>query len=143
MPAATNGWRYLLVVKDDMCGYVRLYPGADATSQATASALLDWFGLIDVVATWVSMVQSALNHQPADRLGGVPPITVFLALPASTQLRALFHLRLMEQATVDWLAKSQQQQLQAVNSAHDRMHKDCLASAAAKRDRKRKQRENN
>ncbi|ETW00896.1 hypothetical protein H310_06559 [Aphanomyces invadans] len=80
--------------------------------------------------------------QPANRLGGVPPITAFLALPASTPLRALFHPLQKEQATVDWLAKSQKNHLQAVASALDWMHKDCVAIAAAKRDRKRKQREN-
>ncbi|ETV92855.1 hypothetical protein H310_13046 [Aphanomyces invadans] len=87
------------------------------------------------------MVQSALNHQPADRLGGVPPITTFLALPASTPLHALFHPRLKEQATVGWLAKSQQGHLRAVASALERMHKNCVESAVTKRENKRKQRE--
>jgi hypothetical protein len=63
MPTAKNGWKYILVVKDDMSGYVRLYPGEAATSQATATALTDWFGLFGVVPTWVSDCGSHFKNE--------------------------------------------------------------------------------
>lgn len=37
----------------------------------------------------IPMVQSALNHQASDRLGGVPPITAFTQLPAQTPLTSV------------------------------------------------------
>ncbi|RLO10202.1 hypothetical protein DYB28_008503, partial [Aphanomyces astaci] len=35
------------------------------------------------------LVQGALNHQPADRLGGIAPVTAFTGLPAKTPLADL------------------------------------------------------
>ncbi|ETV69828.1 hypothetical protein H257_14451 [Aphanomyces astaci] len=53
-PLAANGWKYVLVVKDGMSGFCRLFPSATADAESTANALMDWFATHGIVSTWVS-----------------------------------------------------------------------------------------
>ncbi|ETV70466.1 hypothetical protein H257_14126 [Aphanomyces astaci] len=43
MPTATHGWQKILVIKDDMSGFVRLWPSETSDAAATANGPLDWF----------------------------------------------------------------------------------------------------
>ncbi|KAF0750247.1 hypothetical protein AaE_006783, partial [Aphanomyces astaci] len=43
MPTATNGLQKILVIKDDMRGFVRLWPSETSDGAVTANGLLDWF----------------------------------------------------------------------------------------------------
>jgi hypothetical protein len=87
------------------------------------------------------MVQSALNAQPADRLDGTAPITAFLALPAPTPLRTLFHPRLKRDVTVDWVKGQQCRHVAEVADRLDKLHRDWAEVAESKRARKRNARE--
>ncbi|RHY00747.1 hypothetical protein DYB36_012165, partial [Aphanomyces astaci] len=49
------------------------------------------------------LVQGALNHQPADRLGGIAPVTAFTGLPAKTPLAGFVHPTSKEVYVADWL----------------------------------------
>ena len=51
---ATNGWTYVLVMKDGLSHFVELV-GCDSTgSEVVVEALLDWFKRYGIVPTWVS-----------------------------------------------------------------------------------------
>jgi hypothetical protein len=54
MPQATDGSKYVLVIKDDMSGFVQLHPSGTAGAVATAKALMAWFTTFGYVETWVS-----------------------------------------------------------------------------------------
>ncbi|OQR97894.1 hypothetical protein THRCLA_06835 [Thraustotheca clavata] len=54
LPLAENGWHYVLVMKDDMSGFCRLFPSQSVTAGATADALMEWFTTHGTVLTWVS-----------------------------------------------------------------------------------------
>ncbi len=45
---------YVLILKDDLSGYVWLVPAADADADTVADALLRWFAAFGVVKTWLS-----------------------------------------------------------------------------------------
>jgi hypothetical protein len=190
LPPAANGWNYVLVVKDDMSGFCRLFPAATADAEQTAGALMDWFSCHGIVTTWVSdggshfknevmdkvkkmigghhhittphtpwangtvevvnrlvlrglktltsemklrveewyrvlpLVQSALNQQPADRLGGVPPVTAFQGLPATPPLSGFVHPRTKEVLTVDWLSKAHLKHMKELQVAMEAMHRE-------------------
>ncbi|ETV71271.1 hypothetical protein H257_13409 [Aphanomyces astaci] len=159
MPMAKSGQKQVLVVKNDMSGFVQLFAAESADAAATAQCLMTWFTTFGCVDTWVSdggshfkneviekvrklvgahhhitsayspwangtvevvnrlvlravkallsemklnadewphvlpLVQAALNHQPADRLGGIAPVTAFTGLPAKTPLSGFYTSR--------------------------------------------------
>jgi len=49
-----KGNRYVLILKDDFSGYIRLIPSKEATAEVTADSLIQWFSLFGVVTEWVS-----------------------------------------------------------------------------------------
>jgi hypothetical protein len=54
MSPSQIGLKYLLLIKDDLSGYLWLVPSAAADSAATKDALNLWFSAFDVATTWVS-----------------------------------------------------------------------------------------
>ncbi|KAF0731194.1 hypothetical protein Ae201684_011457 [Aphanomyces euteiches] len=68
MPTATNGWQKILVIKDDMSGFVRLWPSETSDATATANGLLDWFTTFGYVHTWVSDSGSHFKNEVIDKL---------------------------------------------------------------------------
>ncbi|KAH9086556.1 hypothetical protein LEN26_020003 [Aphanomyces euteiches] len=68
MPTATNGWQKILVIKDDMSGFVRLWPSETSDAAATAKGLLDWFTTFGYVHTWVSDSGSHFKNEVIDKL---------------------------------------------------------------------------
>ncbi|ETV76454.1 hypothetical protein H257_09473 [Aphanomyces astaci] len=183
LPPAANGWKYVLVVKDDkhkhMSGFCRLFPSATADAESTANALMiglrhmakevvgkikrmigahhqtttpytPWAnGTVEVVNRLIlrglktltsemklrpdeghrvlALVQSALNHQPADRLGGVAPVTAFQGFPSTTPLAGLVHPRTKKVLTVDWPSKARQKHMNVLRQAMENMHRDVAA----------------
>ncbi|KAJ8558819.1 hypothetical protein ON010_g8630 [Phytophthora cinnamomi] len=204
MPASSNEVCYVLVLKDDMSGFVELVPCSAATSSEVFIALTDWFKRYGVVNQWVSdqgshfkntliellrrklgahhhfvtayspwangtvevvnrlilrcikailseqrlaisqwpevlpVVQMALNHLPADRLGGVAPVTAFTALPAQTPVGALIHPRTQELVSLDWVAQKQKDHLVEIQEALTNMHKKLTETSEKKREQARK-----
>jgi hypothetical protein len=53
MLRATDGSKYVLVIKDDLSGFVQLHPSKTADAVATAKALMAWFTTFGYVETWV------------------------------------------------------------------------------------------
>ena len=47
---AETGDQYLLLLKDDLSSFLWLVPCANADTQATASALMDWFSFLEYLA---------------------------------------------------------------------------------------------
>ncbi len=45
---------YVLILKDDLSGYVWLVATADADAESVAEALLKWFAAFGVASKWVS-----------------------------------------------------------------------------------------
>ncbi|KAH9086029.1 hypothetical protein Ae201684P_005725 [Aphanomyces euteiches] len=54
MPMSTSGLKHVLVIKDDMSGFVHLFPDESADATSTATALMGWFTLYGCVETWVT-----------------------------------------------------------------------------------------
>ncbi|ETV71515.1 hypothetical protein H257_13178 [Aphanomyces astaci] len=52
-PGAPGGLKYVLVIKDDKSGFVRLHVSTTGSAAETTAALMEWFGLFGVVKTWV------------------------------------------------------------------------------------------
>ncbi|KAH9150968.1 hypothetical protein AeRB84_006310 [Aphanomyces euteiches] len=79
LPIAENGWQYVLVVKDDMSGFCRLFPSRSATAEATADALMEWFTTHGTVLTWVyddgSHFKNEVVHKIKKLLGAHHHIT--------------------------------------------------------------------
>jgi hypothetical protein len=48
------GFRHLLLIKDDLSGYIWLVPCVAADAAATVDALTLWFGAFGVALIWVS-----------------------------------------------------------------------------------------
>jgi transposase InsO family protein len=49
-----QGYTYLLILKDDYSGYVRLAPTIAVSAEEMSHALLRWFADFGVVSVWVS-----------------------------------------------------------------------------------------
>ena len=208
MPVSATGVQYLLVLKDDLSGYVELIECASATADEVCAALTDWFKRFGTVQTWVSdrgthfknqvverlrkalsaqhhlilaycpwangtvevvnrlvlrcykallselklgipqwpsvtpLVQAALNTMPADRLGGVEPLTAFTQLPATTPLTTIFNPRTKREVTVDWVHREQNEHVAAVSAALDNMHHEYAGAVERKREQARQRRAN-
>ncbi|KAH9128215.1 hypothetical protein LEN26_009141 [Aphanomyces euteiches] len=204
LSTASNGVSKVLVIKDDMSGFIRLHAAANAMSHETADALIEWFSLFGVVKTWVfdcgspfkneiidrirrvygshhhfvtphcpwangtvegvnrlilrvmqsliselrlrttdwfmllPYVQSALNQQPSNRLGGVAPTTAFTRLPAASPLSYLIHPELPIEAQIDWVNDACKHHLSELAASLDQLHK----TVSAKSDKKRAQARN-
>jgi hypothetical protein len=70
------------------------------------------------------VVQGALNHQSADRLDGVAPLTAFLGLPAKTPIFGFVHPRTKEVHSVDWLKNARKKHITDLSDAMDKLHRD-------------------
>ena len=68
LPKSTGGLNYVLVVRDDMSGFVKLYPAATADAQTTAASLMDWFATFGVCHTWVSDQGSHFKNEVIEAL---------------------------------------------------------------------------
>ncbi len=60
---------YVLILKDDLSGYVWLIPTADADAESVADALLKWFAAFGVVSNWVSDRGSHFKNELVRILG--------------------------------------------------------------------------
>jgi transposase InsO family protein len=80
----------------------------------------------------LSTVQLALNQLPADRLGGVSPVTALTALPALTPVAALLHPESQKVVTVEWVRQQQQEHLARVQEELEDMHKQLTETSAKK-----------
>jgi hypothetical protein len=69
LPGSDEGLKYILVIKDDMSGFVRLHPSTNATAAETAAAMMEWFGLFGVVKTWVSDSGSHFKNEVITKMG--------------------------------------------------------------------------
>jgi hypothetical protein len=47
-----NGFKYLLLLKDDLSSYLWLVPCKEAAAEETVEALLNWFTTFGVVLHW-------------------------------------------------------------------------------------------
>lgn len=54
---------YILVLKDNLKGYVRLYPTQKADAETTDDALMDLFAAFGIVHDWVSDKGIHLNNE--------------------------------------------------------------------------------
>lgn len=50
----TCGMKYVLIVKDDLSSFCKLFPTTDLAGSTAASCLLDWFLVYGIVQIWVS-----------------------------------------------------------------------------------------
>eukprot|EP00171_Calliarthron_tuberculosum_P014724 IDg14724t1 len=54
MASGEDNMLYVLILKDDLSGYVRLIPTSEADAETVAKHLLEWFANFGVVSQWVS-----------------------------------------------------------------------------------------
>lgn len=95
-----------------------------------------------LVTDWPSLlpvVQAALNGMPADRLGGVCPITAFTALPGGSQLSGILHPREAIEASLEWVDAELKKHIEGVRASLDGIHHE-LTSASEKRRRAARER---
>lgn len=79
------------------------------------------------------MVQSALNHQASDQLGGVPPITAFTQLPAQTPLTSVLQPPGWVEIDFTQLGEKQKKYLQEVGTSVSQMHQALKRTSDSKR----------
>ena len=63
-----GGYRYILVLMDDLSNFVRLEPVAVCTAEFTATSLLDWCSTLGVPRVWVSDTATHLKNTTMTRL---------------------------------------------------------------------------
>ncbi|CAK4095195.1 unnamed protein product [Aphanomyces euteiches] len=89
-------------------------------------------------------VQSALNQQPLDGLGGIEPIIAFTGLPASAPLPGLIQTEPPIEAEIDWIHSSCVEYLSELTESLEKMHKFVSTAGekrrAKARDRRARQR---
>jgi transposase InsO family protein len=68
MVPSLAGYKYLLLIKDDLSGYLWLLPSASADAAATVDALSLWFAAFGVATTWVSDRGSHFKNLVIDAL---------------------------------------------------------------------------
>jgi transposase InsO family protein len=68
MGPATSGETYLLLLKDDMSGYLWLVPTSAADAASAVDALSLWFATFGVVYWWVSDRDAHFKNQLMDGL---------------------------------------------------------------------------
>ncbi|KAH9120903.1 hypothetical protein AeMF1_007124 [Aphanomyces euteiches] len=122
MPMSTSGLKHVLVIKDDMSGFVHLFPAESADATSTATALPP-------------------NHQPSPRLGGVAPVTAFTGLPAKTPMSGFVHPTTKEVYVIDWLDDFRQRHMAELAVALNELHRDVVAKSDKLRKQARKRRD--
>ncbi len=68
LPKCASGNAYVLVIRDDMSGFVKLYPAGSADAETTAACLMDWFATFGVCHTWVSDQGSHFKNEVIEGL---------------------------------------------------------------------------
>ncbi|KAH9105630.1 hypothetical protein AeMF1_018616 [Aphanomyces euteiches] len=68
MPMSTSGLKHVLVIKDDMSGFVHLFPAESADATSTATALMGWFTLYGCVETWVTDGGSHFKNEVVEKI---------------------------------------------------------------------------
>ena len=68
MPKSRSGLKHVLVVKDDMSGFVQLYATESADAAATAQSLMSWFTTFGCVDTWVSDGGSHFKNEVVEKV---------------------------------------------------------------------------
>lgn len=63
MPHGENGYKYVLILKDDQSVYIWLTPTEHATAESTDEVLVRWFAAFGVVTQWVSNRGSHFKNQ--------------------------------------------------------------------------------
>jgi Integrase core domain len=61
-------YQYLLLLKDDLSGYLWLVPCRTADAAATVDALMRWFAVFDVVLLWISDRGSHFKNELVQRV---------------------------------------------------------------------------
>ncbi|KAF0735458.1 hypothetical protein Ae201684P_022368 [Aphanomyces euteiches] len=157
-PQAANGVKHVLVIKDDMSGFVRLHASSTATSAETAAALMEWFSLFGVVKTWVSDCGSHFKNEVIDamrRMFGahhhfVTPhcpwangtVEVVNRLIVRTLKVLCSEMRIVrtdepDPKTIDWVKSEMAKHMADLAIALEEMHKEVKATADRKRARAR------
>ena len=54
MGESSQGYEYVMIIKDDASMYLWLQPASDATAEAAVKSLVSWFSAFGVVPTWIS-----------------------------------------------------------------------------------------
>jgi hypothetical protein len=68
MGPSAAGYKYLLIIKDDLSGYLWLVPSIAADTAATVDALSTWFAAFGIAAVWVSDQGSHFKNQVMESL---------------------------------------------------------------------------
>ncbi|KAH9140433.1 hypothetical protein AeRB84_015334, partial [Aphanomyces euteiches] len=79
------------------------------------------------------LVQSALNQQPADRLGGEAPVKAFTGLGATPPLTGIVRADEADPKTIDWVKSEMAKYMADLAIALEEMHKEVKATADRKR----------
>jgi hypothetical protein len=66
MGPSDKGYKYLLLIKDDLSGYLWLVPCVSADTVSTVDALMMWFAAFGVAMLWVSDRGSHFKNQVMD-----------------------------------------------------------------------------
>jgi hypothetical protein len=61
-------YQYLLLLKDDLSGYLWLVPCRTDDAEATVDALMQWFAVFGVVLLWISDRGSHLKNEVVQRV---------------------------------------------------------------------------
>ena len=72
---------YVLILKDDLSSYVRLYPFEAADAEAVVDALVDWFAAFGLVTQWVSEQESHFKNDVVEGLREKLPSSHCFMLP--------------------------------------------------------------
>lgn len=63
MESGEDGYKYVLLLKDDLSGYVMLNPTVEADANTTSTALNEWFTIFSIVHTCISDLGSYFKNQ--------------------------------------------------------------------------------
>jgi hypothetical protein len=66
MGPSSVGYKYLLLLKDDLSSYLWLVPAKSADAKTTVDALVEWFAAFGVVSIWVSDRGSHFKNRVID-----------------------------------------------------------------------------
>ena len=83
------------------------------------------------------MVQSVLNHSPADKWDGFTPGTVFTQIPPVSPITVIPHPTTKEDVSLDAVIKRQQDSFREARDALEAMHRVYEAKNAKKRESRR------
>jgi hypothetical protein len=86
------------------------------------------------------MVQAVLNHQPADRLGNVAPVTAFLGLPATTPVSGIRPYEEPTDATEAEVSAVVRQHVEDLADALEGLHREVTRQSDRRKETKRQRR---